>query len=102
MRILYGMAKKIVVADRLNKLVEIVFDGKGDFDGGIVAFAAILYTVQLYCDFSGAMDVALGMGHIFNVELPENFKQPFFSKTASEFWQRWHITLGTWFKDYVY
>ena len=102
LRILFGMAKKIVVADRLNKLVEIVFDGKGDFDGGIVAFAAILYTVQLYCDFSGAMDVALGMGHIFNVELPENFKQPFFSKTASEFWQRWHITLGTWFKDYIF
>ncbi|MBQ6521888.1 MAG: MBOAT family protein [Atopobiaceae bacterium] len=102
LRILYGMAKKIVVADRLNILVETVFDGKADYDGGIVAFAAILYTVQLYCDFSGAMDVALGMGHIFNVELPENFKQPFFSKTASEFWQRWHITLGTWFKDYVY
>ena len=60
------------------------------------------YTIQLYCDFSGTMDVALGMGRVFNVTLPENFRQPFFSRTASEFWQRWHITLGLWFKDYVY
>ena len=102
LRILWGMAKKIVVADRLNILVETVFDGDTTYGGGIVALAAVLYTVQLYCDFSGAMDVALGMGRIFNVGLPENFRQPFFSRTASEFWQRWHITLGTWFKDYVY
>lgn len=102
LRILYGMAKKIIIADRLNLLVETVFDGKAAYDGGIIAFAAILYTIQLYCDFSGAMDVALGVGRIFNVGLSENFRQPFFSRTASEFWQRWHITLGAWFKDYVY
>lgn len=102
LRILWGFAKKLIVADRLNPLVSNVFKNYDTFDGGIIAFAAVLYTLQLYCDFSGAMDVALGMSRIFGVSLPENFKQPFFSKTASEFWQRWHITLGSWFKDYVY
>ena len=99
---MWGMAKKIIVADRLNAFVKPVFDNYGSYDGGVIALAAILYTIQLYCDFSGTMDVALGMGRVFNVTLPENFRQPFFSRTASEFWQRWHITLGLWFKDYVY
>ena len=102
LRIMWGMAKKIIVADRLNAFVKPVFDNYGSYDGGVIALAAILYTIQLYCDFSGTMDVALGMGRVFNVTLPENFRQPFFSRTASEFWQRWHITLGLWFKDYVY
>ena len=102
LRILFGIAKKMVVADRLNVFVEPVFDHYAELDGGMVAAAAILYTFQLYCDFSGTMDIALGMGRMFNVTLPENFRQPFFSRTASEFWQRWHITLGTWLKDYVY
>ena len=102
LRILFGLAKKIIVADRLNIFVKTVFSDYGSYDGGIVAFAAVLYTLQLYCDFSGTMDIAIGIGHIFNVNLPENFRQPFFSRTASEFWHRWHITLGTWFKSYVY
>lgn len=102
LRILWGVAKKIIVADRLNAFVAPVFDDYGSYDGGIIALAAVLYTLQLYCDFSGAMDVALGIGKMFGVPLPENFRQPFFSRTASEFWQRWHITLGTWFRDYVY
>ena len=102
LRILYGLAKKLIVADRLNDFVGIIFDGYASYDGGMIALAAILYTIQLYCDFSGALDVAIGIGRIFDVKLPENFRQPFFSRTASEFWQRWHITLGTWFKDYVY
>ena len=102
LRVLFGLAKKIIVADRLNAFVKTAFDNYGSYDGGIVALAAVLYTFQLYCDFSGTMDVAIGIGRIFNVNLPENFRQPFFSRTASEFWKRWHITLGTWFKDYVY
>ena len=102
LRILYGVAKKLIVADRLNDFVGIVFDGYTSYDGGIIALGAILYTIQLYCDFSGTLDIAIGIGRIFGVKLPENFRQPFFSRTASEFWQRWHITLGTWFKDYVY
>lgn len=102
MRILWGLAKKIIIADRLNAFVKPVFEAPASYDGGIIALGAILYTVQLYCDFSGAMDVSLGTARIFDVKLPENFRQPFFSRTASEFWQRWHITLGTWFRDYVY
>ena len=102
LRISVGLAKKMIIADRLDLFVKPVFENYANYDGGIIAFAAIVYTIQLYCDFSGCMDVAIGMGRIFNVNMPENFRQPFFSKTASEFWQRWHITLGTWFKDYIY
>lgn len=94
--------QEIIVADRLNALVKLVFDNYGCYDGGIIALGAILYTLQLYCDFSGTMDLALGMGRIFGVTLPENFRQPFFSRTAGGFWNRWHITLGTWLRDYVY
>lgn len=102
LRILWGLAKKVIVADRLNAFVKPVFSDPSAYDGGMIALGAALYTLQLYCDFSGAIDVALGTARIFDVKLPENFQQPFFSRTASEFWQRWHITLGTWFRDYVY
>jgi alginate O-acetyltransferase complex protein AlgI len=101
-RFLYGMLKKIVVADRLNPLVSNVFTRYESFDGGIIAVAAVCYTVQLYMDFSGSMDAVIGTAQIFGIELPENFKRPFFSRTISEFWRRWHITLGEWFKDYVF
>lgn len=102
LRLLVGMGKKMILADRANALVKTVFDAYGSYDGGVVALAAVLYTFELYCDFSGTMDVALGMGRIFNVEMPENFRQPFFARTASEFWQRWHVTLGSWLRDYVF
>lgn len=101
-RIAYGIMKKIVVADRLNDFVKTVFDDFEKYDGGIIAIAAIAYTCQLYMDFSGAIDVALGSADIFGIRLPENFRQPFFSKSISDFWSRWHITLGTWFKDYIF
>lgn len=102
LRMLWGLGKKMIVADRLNAFVKPVFSDYTAYDGGIIALGAVLYTVQLYCDFSGTMDVALGMGRIFGVSLPENFRQPFFSRTAAGFWQRWHITLGTWLRDYIY
>lgn len=102
LRMALGFAKKLLVADRLNIYVKAVFADYANFDGGVIALAAVLYTIQLYCDFSGCMDVAIGLGQLFGVEYPENFRQPFFSRTTSEFWQRWHITLGQWFKDYVY
>lgn len=101
-RILFGMMKKIVIADRLNPLIKEVFTNFEKYDGGIVALAAVCYTIQLYMEFSGTMDAVIGSAQIFGVELPENFARPFFSKTISDFWARWHITLGGWFKDYIF
>lgn len=101
-RILWGLAKKMIVADRLNLVVKPIFADYANYDGGVVAAAAVLYTIQLYCDFSACMDVGLGCARIFGVTLPENFRHPFFSHTASEFWQRWHITLGAWLRDYIF
>ena len=101
-RLLYGMMKKVVVADRLNPLVENIFDKANQFDGGIIALGAVCYTIQLYMDFSGAMDAVVGIAEIFGVTMPENFERPFFSRTISEFWKRWHISLGAWFKDYIF
>lgn len=101
-RIAYGMMKKLVVADRLNAFVEAVFDNGVTGQGGIMALAAVAYTFQLYMDFSGSMDAVLGTGEIFGVEIPENFRQPFFSRTVSEFWTRWHISLGGWFRDVIF
>lgn len=101
-RILYGYMKKLVVADRLNPPVQELFNNYKNYSGPMLAFGALCYTVQLYMDFSGTMDAVLGTAQIFGVSLPENFQRPFFSKSISEFWQRWHITLGTWFKDYIF
>lgn len=101
-RILFGVMKKIIIADRLNLFVENAFNDYANYDGGVAAVAAILYTCQLYMEFSGTMDIVIGCGEIFGITISENFKRPFFSKTISEFWQRWHITLGTWFKDYIF
>ena len=101
-RILFGCMKKVVIADRLNILIKTIFNDYAMYDGGIALLGAIAYTIQLYMEFSGTMDIVIGSGQIFNVKIPENFRQPFFSKTISEFWQRWHITLGRWFKDYIF
>lgn len=101
-RILFGLMKKLVIADRLNPLIKEVFSNYSSYQGGIIAIAAVCYTIQLYMDFSGTMDAVMGIAQIFGVTMPENFQRPFFSKSISEFWQRWHITLGTWFKDYIF
>lgn len=101
-RILFGLMKKTVIADRLNVMIKNVFSGYESYDGFVIALAAVCYTIQLYMDFSGTMDLVAGSGQIFGMKLPENFKQPFFSRTISEFWKRWHITLGTWFRDYLF
>ena len=101
-RILFGLMKKLVIADRLNPLIKEVFSNYSNYQGGIIAIAAVCYTIQLYMDFSGTLDAVMGIAQIFGVTMPENFQRPFFSKSISEFWQRWHITLGTWFKDYIF
>ena len=101
-RILFGLMKKALIVDRVNPFVLEVFNNYANYDGGMIALGMILYTLQLYMDFSGVMDIVIGTAEIFGVTLPENFRQPFFSKSISEFWTRWHITLGTWFRDYIY
>lgn len=101
-RILFGMMKKTVIADRLNPLIKEAFTNFANYDGGIVALAAVCYTIQLYMEFSGTMDAVIGSAQIFGIILPENFARPFFSKTIPDFWARWHITLGGWFKDYIF
>lgn len=101
-RIGYGLMKKLVIADRLNILIKDVFTNYSSYDGGVILFAVFAYTCQLYMEFSGTMDVVVGTGEIFNIRIAENFQRPFFSKSISEFWMRWHISLGSWFKDYVF
>ena len=92
----------MLVADRLNVLVKTVYDGYQNYDGTVIGVAAVAYTIQLYMEFSGCMDLVIGTGEIFGITLPENFRRPFFSKNVSEFWRRWHISLGSWFKEYVF
>ncbi len=101
-RVLFGVFKKVVIADRLNLLIKTVFDNYSFYDGEIIIVAVIAYTIQLYMEFSGTMDVAIGVAEIFNIKMPENFARPFLALNIAEFWQRWHITLGAWFKDYIF
>lgn len=101
-RILFGLMKKVLIVDRVNPIILEIYNNYTGYDGGVMAIGMVLYTLQLYMDFSGVMDIVIGTAEIFGVTIPENFRQPFFSKTISEFWTRWHITLGTWFRDYIY
>ena len=101
-RLLWGLFKKLIIADRLNTLVGNLFGHYGQYQGGVVALGAVLYTFQLYADFSGCIDMTIGTGEMFGLKLPENFRQPFFAKSPSEFWRRWHISLSSWLRDYVY
>ena len=99
---LYGYFKKMVLADRLVLFTTEVFGNIEKYEGLIFPIALIFSSLQIYMDFSGCMDIVRGTSQIFGIELDENFRHPFFSKSVAEFWRRWHITLGTWFKDYVY
>lgn len=101
-RITWGLFKKVVVADRLAMIANGIFDNHYDYSGVVVGIAILSYTLQLYLEFSGIMDVVCGLGEMLSIKLPENFRQPFFAKTINEFWQRWHITLGAWLKDYIF
>ena len=100
-RILWGFFKSLVVSERLAVVVGEIFNNFESYSGIYVALGMMCFTLQLYTNFSGSMDIIMGVSQMLGIELPENFKQPFFSETIQEFWQRWHITLGAWLKDYV-
>lgn len=100
--IIWGFFKKLVVADRLAIFVNTVYNNVNNNKGFLILIATIFYSIQLYADFSGCVDIARGIAQIFGITLDDNFRQPYFSKSAAEFWRRWHISLGNWFKDYLY
>jgi D-alanyl-lipoteichoic acid acyltransferase DltB (MBOAT superfamily) len=100
--ILWGMFKKVVIADSLAPIVDNIFSNYQDFGGGILWLGAIYFAFQIYCDFSGYSDIAIGTSKLFGFELMSNFKFPYFSRNIGEFWRRWHISLSTWFRDYLY
>ncbi len=101
-RIMWGLFKKLIVADRLGGYISATMAMKENYKGVYILLALFFYSMQLYGDFSGGIDVALGVAEMFGIKLFENFERPFFSKSITEYWQRWHITLGTWFKDYIF
>jgi D-alanyl-lipoteichoic acid acyltransferase DltB (MBOAT superfamily) len=100
--ILWGLFKKILIADRLAVYVDIVYADPSSYTAIQCLIATLFFAVQIYCDFSGYSDIARGLGKTLGIELMVNFKTPYFSTSIREFWQRWHISLSTWFRDYVY
>lgn len=100
--ILWGMFKKVVIADSLAFEVDQIFNNYQDFGGGTLFLGATYFAFQIYCDFSGYSDIAIGTSKLFGFELMSNFKFPYFSRNIGEFWRRWHISLSTWFRDYLY
>lgn len=101
-RILWGFFKKLVISERLALAVNLVYDQYPVYQGWYLVVATICFAFQLYTDFSGCMDIVLGVSQVFGISLPENFACPYFSRSISEYWRRWHITLGIWFKEYLF
>jgi D-alanyl-lipoteichoic acid acyltransferase DltB (MBOAT superfamily) len=101
-QMLWGLFKKVVIADTLATYVEVIYSNPESHYGLLVLAATVLFTFQVYCDFSGYSDIAIGTAKLFNFQLTMNFRTPLFSKSMKEFWGRWHITLSTWFRDYLY
>jgi D-alanyl-lipoteichoic acid acyltransferase DltB (MBOAT superfamily) len=100
--IIWGLFKKVVIADNLGSLVDIVFNNPHEHSTVSLIFAAIGFSFQIYCDFSGYSDIASGVAKLFGFELLKNFDFPYWSKSIPEFWKKWHISLSSWFRDYVY
>lgn len=99
---IWGLFKKVVVADRLAGYVDMAYASSSYASGSTLAVAAIFYSIQIYCDFSGYSDMALGVAKALGFDITKNFRQPYFSRTFKEFWRRWHIALTSWFTEYVY
>lgn len=100
--LLFGMLKKVAIADHLAIYVNRVYNHVGDFHTGPLVVATFFFAVQIYCDFSGYTDMARGAARVMGYDLMENFRQPYFAVSIHDFWRRWHISLSTWFRDYLY
>ncbi len=101
-QILWGLFKKIVIADQCAEYANIIFNNSGQYGGSTLLLGALFFTFQIYGDFSGYSDIALGTARLFGISLLRNFAFPYFSRDIAEFWRRWHISLSTWFRDYLY
>jgi D-alanyl-lipoteichoic acid acyltransferase DltB (MBOAT superfamily) len=99
---LWGLFKKVVIADNCATHVDYIFSNVDTVSPTMLWFGALLFTFQIYCDFSGYSDIAIGLSRLFGFSLMKNFHYPYISRNITEFWQRWHISLSTWFRDYVY
>ena len=101
-QILWGLFKKIVIADNCAECVNTIFNNSSNYSGSTLVLGALFFTFQIYCDFSGYSDIAIGTARLFGIDLLRNFAFPYFSRDIAEFWRRWHISLSSWFKDYLY
>lgn len=101
-RMLWGFFQKLVISERMAKIVSTVYGDYASYPGAYIWLATVCFAFQLYTDFNGCMDIVLGISETFGLKLPENFQTPFFSKNISEYWRRWHITLGVWMKEYIF
>ena len=101
-QILWGLFKKVVIADNCAEFANQIFNNSADINGSTLVLGAIFFTFQIYGDFSGYSDIAIGTSRLFGFDLKQNFATPYFSRDIAEFWRRWHISLSTWFRDYLY
>ncbi len=101
-QILWGLFKKVVIADNCAYYVNMIFDNPGQHSGSTLLLGSVLFAFQIYGDFSGYSDIAIGVSRLFGFDLMKNFAFPYFSRDIAEFWRRWHISLSTWFRDYLY
>ncbi|MBR2353271.1 MAG: MBOAT family protein, partial [Clostridia bacterium] len=101
-RILWGYFKKLVIADRIMVAMKPLLGSPEEYSGAYVFFLILFYSVQIYADFTGGIDITIGIAEALGIRLEENFKRPFSSKSTKEYWRRWHITMGSWFTDYVF
>ena len=101
-QILWGLFKKIVIADNCAEYANMIFNNSSDYSGSTLVLGALFFTFQIYGDFSGYSDIAIGTSRLFGFDLMRNFNFPYFSRDIAEFWRRWHISLSTWFRDYLY
>ena len=100
--ILRGLAKKVLFADNIAVFPDAIFADPSGWSSTVIVLATVAFSVQIYCDFSGYSDMAIGIGRVLGFDLPQNFARPYFARSPRQFWSRWHISLSTWLRDYVY